>query len=100
MSEISELEGNDLLLALLRRRIGVWEKAERGTRQEFEAAESFTRAFAELDLSLHTGGELPQEWREARKPDLPDETGSYLQETFGTHEVRLPKPPGEGVSAS
>ena len=52
----------DRLLELLRKRIIQWEEAT-SIRGETEAAEAFTRAFAELDEALKDGGKLPDEWR-------------------------------------
>lgn len=71
MSEISELEGTELYLALCRRRITEWEKADPRSRREHEAAEAFTRAFAELDAALSDGGNFPLDWVRSWVQNLP-----------------------------
>lgn len=108
MSDISDLDGPELYLSLCRKRIRDWEQAPVSSRTEREAAEAFTRAFAELDAALSDGHRLPLAWAKAKdaliSSNSPDGAGiddppgrSYLQERFGSHEVRLPKPPGEGI---
>lgn len=72
MSEISELDGPELYLALIRKRITAWERAEPRSRTEHEQAEAFTRAFAELDAALKGGAGLPADWMQAK------ETGTKL----------------------
>jgi hypothetical protein len=101
MSEISELEGVELYYALLTRRIEQWEQADT-LRKEREAAEAFTRAFAELDAALKDGGRLPAAWAEAKPVLLSDKpTGSYLDERFGSDTVLLDgKDPRDGESKS
>lgn len=74
MSEISELEGTELYLALCRRRITEWEVAEPHSRKEHEAAEAFTRAFAELDKALGDGERLPLAWARAKDALLSSQT--------------------------
>lgn len=90
MSEISDLEGPELYLALCRRRIAEWEEAPPRSRAEHEAAEAFTRTFAELDMALKAGAELPGGWL----PAVPDgrEPGIWpVRELLGGHSVRLEK---------
>lgn len=86
MTEISDLEGTDLYLALCRRRVAEWEKAG-SLRRENEAAEAFTRAFAELDVALRDGGDLPGDWAGARPPDVPEGEATLLDAAFGGHTV-------------
>jgi hypothetical protein len=77
----------DRLLELMRKRISQWEKAD-SIRAETEAAEAFTRAFAELDAALRDGGTLPAAWAGAAAPE---QTGVYpVRELLGSHEVRIP----------
>jgi hypothetical protein len=88
MTEISELDGPDLYLVLCRRRIVEWERAKPMSRSEHEAAEAFTRAFAEMDAALSQAGELPQDWRNARPPADPEDGPTGLIEAeFGGHTV-------------
>ncbi len=47
-----------------------WELADRGSREEYEAAEAATRAAAELDSALCDGADLPVEWQRPQYPDL------------------------------
>jgi hypothetical protein len=67
MAELSYSEGktNELRAQVLR-----WEEAG-GYARENEAAEAFTRLWAELDAYLAGGGELPQEWAAAIAPLAP-----------------------------
>lgn len=74
MSEISELEGTELYLALIRKRITAWERAEPRSRTEHEQAEAFTRAFAELDAALGDGERLPLAWAKAKSALLSSQT--------------------------
>lgn len=96
MSELSDLDGPELYLALCRKRITEWEQAS-GPRREFEAAEAFTRAFAELDAALKAGAELPASWHPAI-PDsapAPGPDGIYpVVEMFGAHSARISKEDG------
>lgn len=47
----------------IRDRTKDWEDAEGGSRREFESAEAFTRAWAELDAGLTDGTmDLPYAW--------------------------------------
>lgn len=82
MSEISDLDGTELYVALCRRRIREWEQAEVHSRREHEAAEGFTRAFAELDAALKDGGRLPLSWSRAKDTllsrDTPPDAGYEL----------------------
>lgn len=72
----------DRLLELCRRRIVQWERADPHSRAETEAAEAFTRAFAELDVALKDGGRLPLEWMRAKAAllsrDTPPDAGYEL----------------------
>ena len=71
MTELSELEGADRLVYLLDKRMHEWEQAEPRSRKEHEAAEGFTRLWAELKAVLSAGGELPAEWGTAQAPSVP-----------------------------
>lgn len=64
-----------------------WEAATT-PRGEHEAAEAFTREFAELNAHLRDGGDLPADWALARLPA--EYRRSVLEEFFGTHKVVLP----------
>jgi hypothetical protein len=93
MSEITDLDGPELYLVLCRNRISQWERAASGSRTEHEAAEGFTRAFAELDAVLKEGGLLPRDWAGAGHPDMAGSGGGIwpVQELLGGHSVRLEK---------
>lgn len=83
----------DRLLELIRRRVQQWEAAD-SLRKEREAAEAFTRAFAELDAALSAdNGVLPQAWAGAGRPDDSGGDGSIypVKELLGAHGVRLEK---------
>ena len=93
----------DRLLELCRRRVDQWEKAT-SHRQESEAAEAFTRAFAELDVALANGAQLPRDWRAAQPYTEPEPEGSIypVRELLGAHRVRMEKGtdgPGGGPSS-
>lgn len=58
----------DEMLSRVKNSLITWEGAKAGSRAEWEAAEAFTRAFAELDDALRGGAELPAQWQ--HKTDL------------------------------
>lgn len=92
----------DRLLELCRRRVKNWEGAEPGGRREYEQAEAFTRAFAELDAALSDGGVLPSAWAGASHvitvPDPDDDGGIYpVKELLGDHQVRIEHERGQGA---
>lgn len=45
-----------------------WERAERGSDAEYQAAEAATRCLAEIDAALRDGGRLPDAWGRALRP--------------------------------
>lgn len=62
----------------LSRRVRQWEAADPHSRLEYESAEAFTRAWAELDAFLLDGGQLPDAWRQGQI-SLRQHLGSELQ---------------------
>lgn len=90
MSELSELEGADRLVYLLDKRMHEWEQTPPRSRSEHEAAEGFTRLWAELKAHLRDGGTLPRVWAAARHPQEEDGAIYPVKELLGDHEVTLP----------
>lgn len=92
MTELSELEGADRLVYLLDKRMREWEQADPRSRKEHEAAEGFTRLWAELKAHLADGGTLPRAWANAARPEATEEGGPIwpVKELLGGHTVAVP----------
>lgn len=79
----------------IREQITRWEGATPGSRDKRDAAEAFTRAFAELDAALRYGVALPDRWEEARREAI--RRASFARAYRGKHEsgtIKLPSPEG------